>query len=268
MALPGCPSQLSSPDETGDIIMRRFLVLTIFVSIAGFVAIAADKDADTPAASATRKKLKTKVTVNFNDVSFSAVIEELHDQADNLSIRPDTKGGVSQNQKITYKGKDKTVAEVLDDICSKYDMGYYVISQQKNAYDGSVWITRNKKERGYPEGMEPEKAVSSEKDTKDKDLSKDKNKNPAKDKSPSKDKAANKDKSEEKPKNEKPAKETEPEDEVQKAERQAALKLAAIKGVIEDGKPGRAIELCEELLKKFPGTKAAKQTKELLEKLK
>jgi hypothetical protein len=246
--------------------MRRTLVLSLVLLSSGLPAFAADKDADTPAASATRKKLKLKVSVDFKEMAFTAVMEELHDQADNLSIRPDTKGGVSQNQKITFSAKDKTVAEVLDGICTKYEMGYYVISQQKHAYDGSVWITRNKVERGFPEGKEPAKTVSNDKEMKDKEPAKDKT--ASKDKNAAKDKGATKEKPEDKTKTEKPAKEADPEDEAQKAERLAANKLTAIKGVIEDGNTDRAIELCEELLKKYPSTKAAKETKELLEKLK
>jgi hypothetical protein len=241
--------------------MRRFLVLAIFVSIAGFVAIAADKDADTPKAAATRKRLQQKISVNYKDTLFRDVRDDLKEKVEGLGVLEDLKGGVNLNLKVTYKADDETLERILNAICDKYDMGYYVISQQNTGYDGSIKFTRNKEQRGFESGKSPDKAAP-----KDKDNPKDKE--AQKDKSPGKDKAVNKEKSEEKPKNEKPAKETEPEDEVQKAERQAALKLAAIKGVIEDGKPSRAIELCEELLKKFPGTKAAKEAKELLEKLK
>jgi len=68
----------------------------------------------------------------------------------------DTKGGVSQNLTMTYKAADKPVEEVLDEMFKKNDMGYVVISQQNNAYDGLLKIVKGKN-RGYETGKEPDK---------------------------------------------------------------------------------------------------------------
>jgi hypothetical protein len=230
------------------------------------MAIAADKDADTPKAAATRKRLQQKISVNYKDMLFRDVRDDLKEKVEGLGVLEDTKGGVNLNLKITYKAENETLEKILNDICDKYEMGYLVISKQNTGYDGSVKITRGK-ERGYEAGKEPDKtAAKDDKEMKDKESAKDKT--ASKDKNAKKDKDATKDTPEDKPKTEKPVKEADPEDEAQKAERLAANKLTAIKGVIEDGKTDRAIELCEELLKKYPSTKAAKETKELLEKLK
>jgi hypothetical protein len=235
------------------------------------MAIAADKDADTPKAAATRKRLQQKISVNYKDMLFRDVRDDLKEKVEGLGVLEDTKGGVNLNLKITYKAENETLEKILNDICDKYEMGYLVISKQNTGYDGSVKITRGK-ERGYEAGKEPDKSAAKDKEMKEKEPAKDKtaskDKNAKKDKDTSKDKEATKDKDEDKPKTEKPVKEADPEDEAQKAERLAANKLTAIRGVIEDGKTDRAIELCEELLKKYPSTKAAKETKELLEKLK
>ncbi len=63
-------------------------------------------------------------------------------------MRVDTKNGVSQNTKFTYKADDKPLEEVLDEMFKKNDMGYYVVSQQGDAYDGSLLIVKGKA-RGY-----------------------------------------------------------------------------------------------------------------------
>jgi hypothetical protein len=231
------------------------------------MAIAADKDADTPKAAATRKRLQQKISVNYKDMLFRDVRDDLKEKVEGLGVLEDLKGGVNLNLKITYKAGDATLEKILNDICDKYEMGYFVISKQNTGYDGSLKITRGK-ERGYEAGKEPDKTAAKDKDKEMKDKEPAKDKTASKDKNVAKEKGATKEKAEDKPKTEKPAKEADPEDEAQKADRLAANKLTAIKGVIEDGNTDRAIELCEELLKKYPTTKAAKETKELLEKLK
>ena len=78
------------------------------------------------------------------------VVEEIkEDHVPGISIRIDTKGGVSQNQAITYKGADVTLEQALDEMFKKNGLGYVVISGKNNAYDGSVLIKQGK-ERGYP----------------------------------------------------------------------------------------------------------------------
>jgi hypothetical protein len=129
----------------------RHLVLALAalfaLSLAGLFA--ADDSKDTPAAAATRKKLKQKVTVNFKDTRLEDVVDELKDQIKGLRMQLDTKGGVSRNLTITYKGTDVTLEEALDAMFKKNGLGYIVISQKNNAYDGSIQV-RQGKERGYP----------------------------------------------------------------------------------------------------------------------
>jgi hypothetical protein len=130
--------------------MRRLLALTL-VSVLGLTGVyAADKPEDTPAAAKTRALLKKKVTLSFKDTRLADVIDEIKEEhVKGIKIRLDTKGGVSQNQTITYNGKDVTLEEALDQMFKKNDLGYIVISHKGNAYDGSVLIKKGK-ERGYP----------------------------------------------------------------------------------------------------------------------
>jgi hypothetical protein len=142
--------------------VRRLLALTVALPLCLMAVRAADGDDDTPKAKKTRELLKKKITVNFKDTRLEDVVDELKEQIKDLHVRLDSKGGVSRNQTITYAGKDVTLAEALDKMFMKNGLGYIVISQKNNAYDGSIFIKQGK-ERGYPLKDEPK-----DKDKKDK----------------------------------------------------------------------------------------------------
>jgi hypothetical protein len=138
----------------GPIVRRLMLTTSLFAAcLMGFVNVcAADKDDDTPKAAATRKLLKTKVTVTFKDTPLSDVIDEIKDQIKEktkktLAVLKDNKGGVSNNTKFTYKADDKPLEELLDEMFKKNDLGYIVIT--KGTYDGALMIVKGKA-RGYP----------------------------------------------------------------------------------------------------------------------
>ena len=128
--------------------MRKLLTLGALFALCVTGASAADSD-DTPAAARTRKLLKQKVTCEYKDTRLEDVVDDLKDQVKGLRMLLDTKGGVSRNQAITYKAKDVTLAAALDGMFQKNGLGYVVISQKGDAYDGSVQIKQGK-ERGYP----------------------------------------------------------------------------------------------------------------------
>jgi hypothetical protein len=128
--------------------MSRLFAVAAILCVVVLNVHAAD-DEDTPAAAKTRKLLKQKVTVDFKDQRLEDAMEELKEQVEGLKILLDSKGGVSRNQQVSYNGKDVTVAEALDVMFKKNDLGYIVISQKGNAYDGVVMI-RKGKERGTP----------------------------------------------------------------------------------------------------------------------
>lgn len=106
-------------------------------------------DDDTVAATKTRKLLKTKISVDWKEVSLQDILDEIKDEVKGLKFLIDGKGGVSRNQKLTYKGKDKTVEEILDGLLTKPELGYVIISKKADAYDGLVQI-RKGSERGKP----------------------------------------------------------------------------------------------------------------------
>jgi autotransporter-associated beta strand protein len=127
------------------------LALAVAAVAAASLSFADDKGAaaDTPKAAATRKLLKTKVTLNFKDTRLEDAIEEIKEEhVKGLNILLDTKGGVSRNQAVTYKGANVPLEQALDEMFKKNGLGYVVVSGKNNAYDGAVLI-RQGKERGY-----------------------------------------------------------------------------------------------------------------------
>jgi hypothetical protein len=146
----------------------RHLFALAAVTLAGAAGVYADdkpKGDDTPAAAATRKLLEKKVTCDFKDTRLEDVVDDLKDQVKGLRMLLDTKGGVSRNQAINYKAKDVTLAEALDGMFQKNGLGYVVISQKGDAYDGFIRIKQGK-ERGYP--LADDKDDKGKKDKKDK----------------------------------------------------------------------------------------------------
>ncbi len=137
--------------------MRRYVVAAgLFAACLAVSAnlIAADEEKDTPKAAVARKLLKTKISVEYKDTILREVIDDIKEQIKdktkkNLGVRLDNKGGVSNNTKFTYKADDKTLEAILDEMFKKNDMGYVVISQKGNAYDGTLLIVKGNA-RGYP----------------------------------------------------------------------------------------------------------------------
>ncbi len=112
---------------------------------------------DTPEAAHMRKVLQSKVKeVKINELRLEDALDELKETVKGFKFKLDSKGGVSRNQKVSFAGKDKTLAEVLDGLFTKNGLGYYVISGKNDAYNGLVFVKQGK-ERGYKAGEEPKK---------------------------------------------------------------------------------------------------------------
>jgi hypothetical protein len=114
---------------------------------------------DTPAAKATRDRLKKiKIEeVNFKEEMTRNILAELKSESDNkISFHVDTTTGMSMNARMSFKGKNLTVEQVLNDLADKNDFGWFVMSDKKSRYDGWVVLRKAKaKERGYEAGKEP-----------------------------------------------------------------------------------------------------------------
>jgi hypothetical protein len=131
--------------------MRSLLSLATFLLFGMAVGHAAgdEKPADTAKAAAMRKVLKKKIDVDFKDTRLEEALDEIKESAKGFRYRLDSKGGVSRNQSINFKAKGATIEAILDGMFKKNGLGYYVISNTKDPYDGTVWILQGK-DRGYP----------------------------------------------------------------------------------------------------------------------
>ena len=85
--------------------------------------------------------------MEFEDLPLKEEVAELKDQVKGVFIQLDTKGGVSQNGKLSYKGKDVTLEDALDGMFKKNGLGYVIISNKKDAYDGAI-LVKPSKDRG------------------------------------------------------------------------------------------------------------------------
>jgi hypothetical protein len=137
--------------------MRRLLTRAALAAVAAALLYpaAALAQEETPTAKATRKKLEKAISVDFNDTRMEDAMKEIKSEFDNrLGIKIDSASGVSINSKVTYKAEEKPLKKILDEFCTKYDIGYIVLSRPGDRYDGWI-IIRKSGERGYEKGKEP-----------------------------------------------------------------------------------------------------------------
>ncbi len=125
------------------IVALRWLALASFVALGllGNLGFAQDVDA-TAKAKTTQKYLKSKVSVEFTDVRLEEILEDLKEQVKGVNFFVDSKGGVSRNSKLSYKAKAVALSEALDGILKTNGLGYQIISNKGNAYDGLIKVVQ------------------------------------------------------------------------------------------------------------------------------
>lgn len=121
---------------------RMWIAGLVMVSLV-FSLGAQEKKADSPIVAKTKKKLETKLSVNFNDEKLKDVIKELEEGAE-VKFRLDTKGGVSGNMSFTYKAEEKSLREILNEMFKGKGLGYIVHLKQNNndRYEGYIDIVQ------------------------------------------------------------------------------------------------------------------------------
>jgi TolA-binding protein len=230
----------------------RHLLLSSIVAILCVTPAHAQvkKPKDTPAAAKAREKLATKINVDFKETRLEEIAEEIKKQVEDLSIWIDTASGVSKNQTLSYQAEDKPLEEVLRAMFKKADLHHTIGTKADKRYEGWLIIRKGK----YPkEGGDAEEKTEDNADTEKTTKTKPKPK-------PDKTKPKEGDDTEEKP-------EAKPEDKGDKDEQDAARKLKLAKMLERDGLKDGAKKRYKEIIKKYPDTKAAKEAKELLDKL-
>lgn len=129
--------------------MRRLLALTVLAL--GVVAVQAQDAKDSEKTAKTKKLLETKISVEYKDTLVQDVLKDLQAQVKDiakgeLTIARDPTGAVSGNAKVTYDAKNKTLKEVLDELCKKNDLTWSIINGKYKAfgvkYDGFVFINK------------------------------------------------------------------------------------------------------------------------------
>lgn len=102
-----------------------------------------ERPKDSPLVARTRKKLETKITVNFTDERLKDVVAELEKEAE-VKFRLDTKGGVSQNMSFTYSAEDKPLKDILAEMFKGKGLGYVIHRKQNNndRYEGYINIVQ------------------------------------------------------------------------------------------------------------------------------
>jgi len=139
--------------------------------VLGFCLVQPGLTQDSPAAKATRKKLQQKITVDFKEIGTKTCFDDIKNEMDPpVAFRIDNASGVSNNTKLTFKAKDKTVETILNEMSDKFGFGWFVYFNPKDPNDRyNGWVTIRKtdkgKERGYEAGKEPKGTKTSLNDT-------------------------------------------------------------------------------------------------------
>jgi uncharacterized protein (TIGR03067 family) len=132
------------------------------VLLAGLGLVGSAPAQESQAAKTTRKSLQKTIDVDQKEVGTKDFFDEISSDLDGkIKFKIDNGSGVSNNTKISYKGKGVTVEKMLNDLADKNDWGWYVVSNAgNNAVDGKVVIRKSSKgkERGYEAGKDPKKA--------------------------------------------------------------------------------------------------------------
>src|SRR5262249_33812514 len=114
--------------------MRARSPLCVIMIILSCAVVALEQD--TPAAKATRKKLQQKITIDFKEVGTKAAFDEIKGEMDPpVSFKIDNASGISNNAKLNYITKDKSVEQILNELSDKFDFGWFVKSDAKDRND-------------------------------------------------------------------------------------------------------------------------------------
>jgi len=122
--------------------MRYFLTLVLTLCTSTMLIHADDKK-DSPIVAKTKRKLETKISVNFTDERLKDVVAELEKEAE-VKFRLDSKGGVSGNMSFTYKAEEKSVKDILAEMFKGKGLGYVIHRKQNNndRYEGYIDIVQ------------------------------------------------------------------------------------------------------------------------------
>ncbi|QVL32745.1 hypothetical protein KIH39_02155 [Telmatocola sphagniphila] len=150
--------------------MRRITLLPVLVMALLFTLPGeAQTTKDSPAAAATRARLKIKISIEMKNEMLREVLKEISGNLQDikkgsLSTYPDQ--GVSMNSRITVVVQNKTVEEILDSALKPLDLGYIIVSKPGDRYDGWLLLKKGnfRGDENAPDGKKKEEAKAKDKD--------------------------------------------------------------------------------------------------------
>ncbi|HTU91318.1 MAG TPA: biotin/lipoyl-binding protein [Gemmataceae bacterium] len=107
-----------------------------------------------PAATRTRRLMKHRITVSYDNTRLADVLADLKKQIKDLQWTLDTEAGANEDLTVSYQAKEQRLGMVLDALFGRMGLGFVILSESDSKQDGHLLI-RPGSERGEPEGGRP-----------------------------------------------------------------------------------------------------------------
>ena len=105
----------------------------------------------TAKAVATRKLMKKRITVSYENTRLADVVADLEKKVKGLHLWLEKDHGAAVDLTVSYQAKEWRLGLVLDDIFEKMGLGYVIQSDADGEHDGWL-VVHAGRERGEPEG--------------------------------------------------------------------------------------------------------------------
>ena len=107
-----------------------------------------------PAAMQTRRLMRRRVSVSYNNTRLADVLADLKKQVKELQWTLDKNAGAHEELTVSYQAKEQRLGMVLDALLERMGLGFVIVSDPDSPRDGHLLI-RPGSERGEPQGGRP-----------------------------------------------------------------------------------------------------------------
>lgn len=107
-----------------------------------------------PAAVRTRRLMRHRVTVSYDNTRLADVLADLKKQVKDLTWTLNQEAGAGEDLTVTYQAKEQRLGMALDNILGRMGLGFVIVSERDSPQDGHLLIGPGS-ERGEPEGGRP-----------------------------------------------------------------------------------------------------------------
>ncbi len=108
----------------------------------------------TPDALQTRKLMKRRVSVAYDNTRLADVLADLKKQVKELKWTLSKDAGLLDDLTVSYKAENQRLGMVIDALLERMGLGFVIVSEADSADDGHLLI-RPGSERGEPDGGRP-----------------------------------------------------------------------------------------------------------------